>query len=288
MRGVLLTGLEEHVSYRKAFKSYTSSPDSVKVEFSDGSSAEGSFLVGADGLRSAVAKQLTDGAAKVLDMGVPMIYGKTLLSPEVEGRLHDFMKSGMSVFRDTSGQHPKTLFLEPMRFRPPCDTPDYIFWVVSGHDLLGNRTIEEMLKMQGPEAARFSLETSKDWRPSIRALLEHQDQPQTATLRLTTSDPAGLPTWNTDPRVTILGDAIHCMPPTGGSGANTALRDASLLADMFGKAKEASGEVTKEAVETYEKEMRQWANKVVAMSCEAAVNGFGVRPLPGMRKMGPG
>lgn len=276
MRRVLLSGLEGTVSYNKEVKSYCSTPDKVEVKFADGTSAEGSFLVGTDGLRSSIARQLTSGKAEVLDMGVPMIYGKTILTSEVEARIHPYMRKGMSVFRDTAVGPPRTLFVEPMRFNHDTDTQDYIYWVLSGYGILDDRSIEEGPKMQGDEAAAATLRATKDWRPDIRALLEAQDPSQTASLRMTTSNPSGLPTWETDARVTVLGDAIHCMPPTGGSGANTALRDASLLMDMFVKGRTG---VTKEMVQAYERQMREWANKAVAMSCEAAVHGFGVRPL---------
>ncbi|MDP8969295.1 MAG: FAD-dependent monooxygenase [Actinomycetota bacterium] len=56
--------------------------------------------------------------------------------------------------------------------------------------------------------------------------------------------------------VTLLGDAIHSMPPTGGMGANTALRDAALLSRSL--ASVASGEVPLlQAVGDYEPDGRQ-------------------------------
>jgi 2-polyprenyl-6-methoxyphenol hydroxylase-like FAD-dependent oxidoreductase len=55
-------------------------------------------------------------------------------------------------------------------------------------------------------------------------------------------------------RVTLLGDAIHAMSPARGSGANTALRDAALLAAELGAS--ARGEKTPvQAIADYEREM---------------------------------
>lgn len=42
-----------------------------------------------------------------------------------------------------------------------------------------------------------------------------------------------LPTWHT-PRVCLIGDAAHAMPPTGGQGAAQAFEDAGCLARLLG------------------------------------------------------
>jgi len=68
------------------------------------------------------------------------------------------------------------------------------------------------------------------------------------------------------------------MPPTGGSGANTALRDAALLCELLEKQKEG-GEWKAEVIGDYERRMREYAGNVVKASCSNAVNGLGVKPL---------
>jgi len=54
--------------------------------------------------------------------------------------------------------------------------------------------------------------------------------------------------------MTLLGDAIHTMPPSGGVGANTALQDSATLAsELLSVAKGDKSLI--EAVATYERVM---------------------------------
>ena len=64
------------------------------------------------------------------------------------------------------------------------------------------------------------------WHPALRRALAEVD-PQTRTA-IAFRATAPLPVWTPSP-VTVLGDAIHLMPPVGGLGGNSALRDAHLL-----------------------------------------------------------
>jgi 2-polyprenyl-6-methoxyphenol hydroxylase-like FAD-dependent oxidoreductase len=66
-------------------------------------------------------------------------------------------------------------------------------------------------------------------------------------------------------RVTLMGDAVHVMPPTGAHGGNTALRDAALLADEL--LRFARGErPLEQAIRTYQQEMMDYAFKEVERS----------------------
>jgi 2-polyprenyl-6-methoxyphenol hydroxylase-like FAD-dependent oxidoreductase len=65
--------------------------------------------------------------------------------------------------------------------------------------------------------------------------------------------------------VTLLGDGIHSMPPTGGIGANTALRDGQLLSGNLARA--AAGERPPlDAIADYEDQMRQYGFAAVRAS----------------------
>jgi 2-polyprenyl-6-methoxyphenol hydroxylase-like FAD-dependent oxidoreductase len=64
-----------------------------------------------------------------------------------------------------------------------------------------------------------------DWQETLRTLIEQCQPDQTFVLKMRQAKP--IEHWQTT-NITLLGDAIHVMPPNG-SGANTALGDASLL-----------------------------------------------------------
>jgi 2-polyprenyl-6-methoxyphenol hydroxylase-like FAD-dependent oxidoreductase len=58
LRSVLMSGLEPFVKFARGFNECEQSPTGVKVRFMDGKEVEGSVLVGADGTKSGVKKQL--------------------------------------------------------------------------------------------------------------------------------------------------------------------------------------------------------------------------------------
>ncbi|MFK0120851.1 FAD-dependent oxidoreductase [Streptomyces sp. NPDC090994] len=86
----------------------------------------------------------------------------------------------------------------------------------------------------GPEELHSVMrEAVRGWHPAVVELVERADQSTLAPMSVHRLEPVD--TWETG-RVTFLGDALHAMPPSFGSGANTALRDASSLAAALDRA----------------------------------------------------
>ena len=81
-----------------------------------------------------------------------------------------------------------------------------------------------------------------------------------------------VPEWRNEPRVTVIGDAVHSMTPAGGIGANTAVRDSALLGRLLADAGGCEDGVTA----AYEKEMRVYASEAVGSSYGQATKQFGV------------
>jgi 2-polyprenyl-6-methoxyphenol hydroxylase-like FAD-dependent oxidoreductase len=68
--------------------------------------------------------------------------------------------------------------------------------------------------------------------------------------------------------VTLLGDAVHAMSPSRGSGANTAPRDAALLATELATAAHGEKDVVR-AIGDYEREMVAYGFDAVRASRQA-------------------
>ncbi|PSR74899.1 hypothetical protein BD289DRAFT_341743, partial [Coniella lustricola] len=89
IRAVLETGLDAHMTYGKELASYHQAPSNsrddaagtqaVTVTFTDGSTARGALLVGADGIRSRVRRQLQP-TRHLLDLNRVISWGRTPLT----------------------------------------------------------------------------------------------------------------------------------------------------------------------------------------------------------------
>ena len=266
-RAVLLVGLEENVVYGKGFKQYTITDNRVVAHFTDGTSQEGTLLVGADGLRSPVRLQHVPECYPIDTTG-RCIYGKTPLNEEVKEKLHPQGLESFSFAVDNRHETKLSLLMQPIRFsnEVPVEFRDkiprvenYMFWVLVSNKTTFNIEDERLLKLSNKESAQLALDMTKDWIPSIRALFELQEVSQTSTLRVS-SVTSNIPVWTPSANVTLIGDAIHIMSPTSGAGANTALKDSADLCRMI-----IEEGISAESVGKFEGQMREYAQKQIEM-----------------------
>lgn len=271
LRSILLEGLKGDISYGKSLVNYTISESGVTATFADGTFEDGILLVGADGVRSKVRRQYLPDH-KPVDTTGSCIYGKTPITPELMERFPARAAKWMTLIVDKTpitqtldiDETPLTLLLEPIRFQKNehrSKLPaDYIYWVLIARTTVFGKERSELLRLSGQQSADLSLQLTEEWDPKFRALFELQDVKQSSTLRVSSALP-NIPAWEPSKYVTLVGDAIHVMSPSGGVGAVTAIRDAALLARTL-----TEQGISAEAIGKYEAEMRGYAKKSIERS----------------------
>jgi 2-polyprenyl-6-methoxyphenol hydroxylase-like FAD-dependent oxidoreductase len=243
-RQVLLAGLDDVVHFDKEFTRYErSAGGTVTAHFADGTSATGDLLVGADGARSRVRRQLLPDARRI-DTPAIGVGGKLPLTSETAQWLPDRITATKNMVL------PPRDFLFTAVFRrreQPADVAarlrdrlaaagldadqlvrdaadnDYIMWAFVAHrrsypggtDGLRGKALREVVEQR---MAR--------WHPALRRLVAESDPGTIEQFDFAAAAP--VKPWP-DSHVTLLGDAIHYMPPVGGMGGNTALQDAQRL-----------------------------------------------------------
>lgn len=285
LRNILLSGLGDDISFGKSLVEYAVIDNGkILATFTDGSSEHGTLLVGADGIHSRVRKQFLPHH-RPLDTNGSCIYGKTPLTSELLERFPKRATKWMTLVIDKTpmtqtldvDESPLTLLLEPIRFADNAhrkDLPlDYIYWVlISRTDVFETHT-KELLCLNGEESANLSLRLTQEWDPSFRAIFHLQDSSQTSTLRISSAFPKIVP-WDPSGNVTLMGDAIHVMSPSGGVGAVTALRDAALLSNTISKFG-----ISANSIGEYEETMRGYAQASIERSYFGGKKMFGQEPF---------
>jgi 2-polyprenyl-6-methoxyphenol hydroxylase-like FAD-dependent oxidoreductase len=214
----------------------------VVAHFADGSSAEGDFLIGADGVHSAVRTHVIPDGPTPFDTGLLGFGG--------------FVPR--SMIEDTAiGQRVETTFGQSgffgYGFCSP-DSSDGVMWwstqPANGIDAAAFRAMsQDALK-------RHLLNFHAGWHDPIPRLLQAAENiVVTATL-----DVATLPTWSRK-RTLLIGDAAHATSPHAGQGASLALEDAMRLGRLMQDRHELAA-----TFEAFERERRPRVERVVAFA----------------------
>jgi 2-polyprenyl-6-methoxyphenol hydroxylase-like FAD-dependent oxidoreductase len=266
LREVLATGLDRRIVFGSEVTRYECDENRVRVHFADGRHADADLLVGADGVNSAVRRQHLPGAEPV-DTGKRCVYGKTLLRPEALDRLPATLGAGFTAV--VGGKTGMATGLVRFRNRPEqsglSPAADYLMWGLTGDRQVFGVPDERLAAMSPAELHDLSARLIRAWHPDLRALHAMSEIEETFLVRIRTSPP--VPAWPPS-RVTVLGDAIHAMSPAGGSGANTALQDAGLLARVLTAAAAGGGDPVA-AIGGYEERMRGYGSAAIAASSRA-------------------
>jgi 2-polyprenyl-6-methoxyphenol hydroxylase-like FAD-dependent oxidoreductase len=181
-------------------------PGAVTARFTDGSTATGDLLIGADGLSSTVRRPIAP-AAQPCYAGQQVFYGYTTGATPAGG------PECITMVRGSAAAFGCTV-------SPAGET--YWFARVAGEPLAANEIADG---------------TSARWRELLVSLLRKDATPAADIVAATgdrimvtnaTEMPLGTP-WHSG-RALIIGDAAHAASPATGQGASMALEDAVVLA----------------------------------------------------------
>jgi len=245
----LLTGLADTVRFGQTVAGYQiTGQGRIRVDFVEGGSAEGDLLVGADGVSSAVRRQLLPHAT-TRDVGLRCIYGRMTIDETTDTLIPEDFNRGFCWVAD---EHGYGAGFATVRFRSrPEGASNYLMTtLVATSERLGMPD-DKLFKLPPEDLRQIAVEATSDWHPAIRKLFAHADTDTFFPITIRASE--RIDAWQPGP-VTLLGDAIHTMPPTGGVGANTALQDAATLSGELLSAARGEKSLTA-AIAAYERVM---------------------------------
>ena len=244
------------VHYRKQLTALTETPTGATAHFTDGTSAEGDLLVGADGLHSRTRQLLLPQAPGPAYVGIVGIGGFPTMAQvpgvgteDSENLVYTFGPNGFFGYGGS-------------------DAGRLMWWAnLPQAQELGPAELHGL----DPAALRQAmLDRYQHYPAPIPALIRHTPAPFHANVY----DVPTLPVWHRG-RVALLGDAAHAVSPNAGQGAAQALEDALYLARTL---RDSQGDYNW-AFRQYERERKPRAEKVVAEGRARAADKAVVSPF---------
>jgi 2-polyprenyl-6-methoxyphenol hydroxylase-like FAD-dependent oxidoreductase len=265
LRRGLLSGIGEHVHFGKMFSRYEERGDRIVAWFEDRSSVEVDVLVGADGANSDVRRQRFPNLNPQYT-GNAAIFGRTWVGNVSLPTLQRFLDAGGIT---ALGPHRRAVFCTTMRFREDpvlaaarlglevgqISAKDYMMWAVG---FRASRFGDQASASLDPTTLHnIAMDEIDLFHQDFRTLVEHSETADAILVPI-----RAMPRLRRQraSRVTLIGDAIHAMPPFGAHGANTSLKDSQVLAAALSGSTASSA---RSAIAAYESDMLVYGYKAV-------------------------
>ncbi|KAF9043792.1 FAD/NAD(P)-binding domain-containing protein [Hymenopellis radicata] len=277
-----LSGSSHTIHLSKRLQSYTREPSGkLQLTFSDGSLASCDILIGADGIKSVVRRQLMHDEAEVARRRGDARGAEDILA-SIEPTW-----TGSIAYRALVP--PSRLIQKDADTRrlvvPQCPTQyvgknaNMIVYPVSQRDSEDDGLINMVVfhtqpelegsVYEGPWSAQ--VDTTQwlhspyfdQWEPEAKAWLKCVENPTRWAIHVVKE----LHTFVND-RVALIGDAAHAMDPHQGAGAGQALEDAFVLAELLGDTK--SLKAVPQTLSTYDTLRRPFSQQVARSSRDNA------------------
>lgn len=254
LRRLLLAGLDDVVHFGARFDHFRVEGERVVAAFTDGRTATADLLVGADGTGSPVRTQYLPHA-EVVAAAVGGLAIKLFLTDDTATWLPERLRTGMNLMTDGAGVALFTSVYDPPvgaraaleAVTGPQPDVDFSPYVLGALNADPARLPADLARLDADALRAVGEELIAGWHPALRRMLAESEPASRGGLLFSASTET--PPWPSS-RVTVLGDALHTMPPTGGLGGNAALHDArTLVAELAQRPWQA-------AIPAYEAELR--------------------------------
>jgi 2-polyprenyl-6-methoxyphenol hydroxylase-like FAD-dependent oxidoreductase len=214
----------------------------VVVHFTDGTTAEGDFVIGADGVHSAVRAHVVPDGPKPFDTGLIGFGGFVPRSVVADWPIGARVETtfGQSGFFGYG-------------FCSPGPADGLMWWSTQPSH---GRDAATWRGMSQDAIRRHLLEFHAGWHDPISQILAAAEDIVVSD----TLDVATLPVWSRG-RTLLIGDAAHATSPHAGQGASLALEDAMRLGKLMSLDQEL-----RLTFQNFEAERRPRAEKIVALA----------------------
>jgi 2-polyprenyl-6-methoxyphenol hydroxylase-like FAD-dependent oxidoreductase len=251
-----LTAKGVPIQYSKRLKNISFEENEVSAHFEDGSTAEGSILIGADGIHS-LTRQIIFPSTQVPRYTDLVTIGGFASHPslraiddEQQSRTHMvFGQNGFFGYGYCDQSDPSTIMWWSHLDRT----------TEPGADELRSATMQEL-------QAKL-LSHHRGWAEPVELILLHA----TRILWGPVHDLPALPQWSRE-RVVLIGDAAHAISPHAGQGVSLALEDALILA------KHLQTRDYCDAFRYFQEDRQKRVNKIVATARKRGDNKHALPP----------